>query len=181
MFKFLPIDSAKCLKCPRTVGDGVLFLRAEFGIGLLKFRQIKHGVISKAPLSLRCKQDLSGALAARDDLPAIRPEAGDDADELRRAAARRNILQVCKQIADALGIGVFVAVAGGIDARRTAQCIHAQPRIVSQDGQAAGLHDGLGLEKRIFLKGRAGLVDVDIEAVFGLERDLKAEPGQDRR
>ena len=97
--------------------DGVLFRRGELGVGLAELRQEEDRVVAEAAGPLRGKEDLAGAFAAGDDLPAIRPQAGDDADELRRAAARRNVLQVCKQIVDALGIGVFVAVAGGIDAR----------------------------------------------------------------
>jgi len=147
----------------------------------LKFRQIKHGVISKAPLSLRCKQDLSGAFAACGDLPAIRPEAGDDADELCCALLRRNILQITEQILDTLCIGVFMTVAGGIDARRTVQCIDHKARIISQNGQAAGFHDSLGLQERIFLKGRACFIDIHMQAVFRFQCDLEAKLGQDCR
>ena len=62
-----------------------------------------------------------------------------------------------EQIVDALGIGVFVAVAGGIDARRTAQCIHAQPRIVSHR-RTSGFFSGMpSLGQTVFNKGVKGL------------------------
>lgn len=52
MFKFLPIDSAKCLKRPRTVGNGVFLLRRKLGIGLFKLRQVKYRVVAEAAVPL---------------------------------------------------------------------------------------------------------------------------------
>ena len=180
MFKFLPIDSAKCLKRPRTVGNGVFLLRRKLGIGLFKLRQVKYRVVAEAAHALGREQNLSGAFAARDDPPAVRPEAGNDADEFRRAPLRRNVLQIFKQIGNALRVGAFMAVAGGVHARRAVQRVHHETGIIGQNGHTAGLHDGLRLQKRVFFKRRARLVDIYVQPVFRFQSDLKAELGQNR-
>ena len=70
-----------------------------------------------------------------------------------------------------------MAVAGGIHARRAVQRVNHEAGIVSQNGQAAGLHDGFRLQKRVFFKRCACLVDIYMQAVFRFQRNLEAELG----
>ncbi len=71
-----------------------------------------------------------------------------------------------------------MAVARGVDARRTVERVDHQARIVGQHRQPGRFHDRLGLEQRVFLKRRARLLDLDIEAVFRFQRNLKSQPPQ---
>ena len=53
--------------------------------------------------------------------------------------------------------GIFARKAGGIDTRRSAQCIHAQPRIVSHR-RTSGFFSGMpSLGQTVFNKGVKGL------------------------
>ena len=120
-------------------------------------------------------QNPARTLAPRDDLPAVRPEARDHADKLRRPLLVRHVLHIFQQVFHPLRIRIFVSVARGIDARRAVERVDHQARIVGQHRQPGRFHDRLGLEQRVFLKRRARLLDLDIKAVFRFQRDLKAQ------
>ena len=64
------------------------------------------------------------------------------------------------------------AVAGTVDAGRTAQRIHAQAGVISDGGQTACLADGFSLDEGVLGKGGAGLLRLDGDAQLFLADHL---------
>ena len=150
--------------------------RIHRGEGAALLRYVEHGVIAEAALALgrSCNNALAGSPGK--ELSAVGIDRGNDAHEAGGALFHGNALHGLKQQAVAFLI-VFAAVpavAGGIDAGRTVQRIHHEARIVGNGGKARGTHDRLGLENGILLKGRAGLVHVDVYAQLALKPERNA-------
>ncbi len=117
-------------------------------------------------LSRQLAVDLATGL---DDL-ALGGDHGDDADEFRLSLPIGHVLGVFQQQHFPVVIthsGV-AAVTGGVDAGRAVQCVHSNTAVVSQGGQSAGLHDGLGLDQGILLKGGSVLLHIDVQPQLGL-------------
>ena len=70
---------------------------------------------------------------------------------------------------------ILSAVPRRINARRAAERINAQPRIVRDGGLPGQPVDGLRLEEGVFGKGFARLLHRERRAHVALRRDLNAE------
>ena len=74
--------------------------------------------------------------------------------------AVRRAPHILQQQSAAGRVAVQIAVPGGVDARRALQPVHAQSGVVADGGQAAGFHDGFGLQRGVLGKGSARLLHV---------------------
>jgi hypothetical protein len=72
----------------------------------------------------------------------------------------------------------LAAVAGGVDPRRAVQGVHAQTGVVRDGGEAAGLHDGLGLDAGVVREGLAVLLRLQVQTQLRLEHHLHAQSAQ---
>ena len=160
------------------MGDGVLLLGAELGEGLFLLRHEEDGVVAEAVLPLGGVGQGAGALPPGGDNIPIGHAQGDDRDEFALPVQLPlHVLQ--QQAVPAHVVQALPAVPGGVDSGGTVQSVHGQAGVVGDGGEAAGLHDGLGLQEGVLLEGGPRLLHVHVHAHVGLQDHLHPLGGED--
>ena len=152
------------------MADGVFLLRRQLGKGLAQLRHEKHRVIAEAVVPLGCIGNGAEAISGGVQPVPIGKAADDGGVEM--GGAGPSTPEILQQQAIAGLVTVHAAVSGGIDARCAIQRVHAQAGVVGNGGQAAGLHDGHGLDGGVFGEGDAVFLRLQVQAHVGLEDHL---------
>ena len=155
------------------MADGVLFLGSHLGKGLAQLGNEEHRVVPEAPVAHGGVGNGAVAIALRRQLRAVGKNAHHGGVEV--GSTGHGATHILQQQAIAGGIIVQAAVAGGIDPRCAVQRVHAQAGIIADGRQAAGLHDGTGLDTGVFGEGPTVFLRLQREPQVGLEHDLHAQ------
>ena len=124
---------------------------------------LEHRVVAEAAVTLRAVHYLALALAAGAQHRAVRHRAAYAAHEARAAVLL--IAELIEQVVVPVRVGSVMsgAVARRVYARFAAQRVDYKSRIVRDRCAAERVGDGLGLEIGVLLKGRARLLDVEMQ------------------
>ena len=127
-------------------------------------------------------QKLPMGLSPGLDHPAIGIHQGNHRNKLGLALSVRHLLCVFQQEQQPAPVvqGGVVPVPGRMHPGGASQCVHRNAGVVRQSRQAGGLHDGVGLEEGILLKGLPRLLHLHIHTQVGFQHQLYIQRLQNR-
>ena len=141
----------------------VFFDRAEFGAGAIAFRHPKQRVIAKPMLTAGGRQNTPVPQAFADDGQRIVrvTHQGQHTHKLCATLCFGHILEGVEQFGVIRRIAFAVRVTCRINARRAAEKIHRQPRVIRQCWQTRNTRRIAGFKNRVFNKRQAGFFRLD--------------------
>ena len=132
-------------------------VRIDFAECLIHLVGNKNWIVAEAARAARRESQRALHFAQENLLFALGHGERQCADEFRRIILRVLLFQFAFDTRHRSGkVFALARPARGVDARRAGQRRHAQPRIIRQRRQAAGVGGGAGFQQRVAFEGEFG-------------------------